>query len=174
MAIGSTTTIDTERQDLLDCLTGHRNFLIRTVDGLDDRQAALRPTASELCLGGIVKHVTQVEERWLDFILDGPGAIGAADEAAYEARAAGFRMEAGDTLVGLLAGYDAVGRRTAELLASLPTLDVSHPLPEAPWFEPGARRSARRVFLHIIAETSQHAGHADIIRESIDGAKTMG
>src|SRR3712207_9015981 len=47
-----------------------------------------------------------------------------------------------------------------------PDLDASHPLPEAPWFEPGARRSARRVFLHIVAETAQHAGHADILRET--------
>ena len=53
-------------------------------------------------------------------------------------------------------------------------LDGDHALPEAPWFEPGARWSARRVLVHIIAETAQHAGHADIIRESIDGAKTMG
>ena len=52
--------------------------------------------------------------------------------------------------------------------------DSSHPLPNAPWFPPGERRSARRVFLHIIAETAQHAGHADIIRESLDGAKSMG
>jgi hypothetical protein len=44
----------------------------------------------------------------------------------------------------------------------------------APWFPPDGVRSARRVFLHIIAETAQHAGHADILRESIDGQKTMG
>jgi Protein of unknown function (DUF664) len=47
-------------------------------------------------------------------------------------------------------------------------------VPPAPWFEPGARWSARRVLLHVIAETAQHAGHADIIRESLDGAKSMG
>ena len=47
-------------------------------------------------------------------------------------------------------------------------------LPEAPWFTPGESWSARRVLLHIIAETAQHAGHADIIRESLDGAKSMG
>ena len=67
-----------------------------------------------------------------------------------------------------------MARRTDDLVASLPDLDLSHPLPVAPWFEAGATWSARRVLLHIIAETAQHAGHADIIRESIDGSKTMG
>jgi len=74
----------------------------------------------------------------------------------------------------LLDGYAEIARTTDELVASLADLDQSHPLPEAPWFEPGAHWSARRAVLHIIAETSQHAGHADIIREAIDGAKTMG
>ena len=59
-------------------------------------------------------------------------------------------------------------------MRSLPDLDAAHPLPQAPWFEAGASWSARRVLLHIIAETSQHAGHADIIREALDGAKSMG
>src|SRR5664280_223328 len=58
-----------------------------------------------------------------------------------------------------------------ELVATARDLDESHPLPAAPWFEPGARWSLRRVLLHIIAETAQHAGHADIIRETLDGAK---
>ena len=53
-------------------------------------------------------------------------------------------------------------------------LDQDHPLPKAPWNEPGARWTARRTLLHILAETSQHAGHADIIREALDGQKTMG
>ncbi len=82
-------------------------------------------------------------------------------------------MLPGDTLAGLLAAYEQVSRRTDDLVASLPDLDSSHPLPEAPWFEPGKRWSARRVLLHVIAETAQHAGHADIIRESLDGARTM-
>lgn len=58
--------------------------------------------------------------------------------------------------------------------AGLPDLDAGHPLPPAPWFEAGARWSASRVVLHVIAETAQHAGHADILRESLDGAKSMG
>jgi hypothetical protein len=67
-----------------------------------------------------------------------------------------------------------VARRTDRVVAELPDLDVSHALPEAPWFEPGARWSARRVLLHIIAETAQHAGHADIIREALDGTPSIG
>jgi hypothetical protein len=164
----------TERADLAAALTTQRRFLRQTVQGLTDQQATLRPTASELCLGGIVKHVALVESGWVDFIVDGPASMGRMDEAAYEAHSSGFRMEAEETLAGVLAGYDRVARRSDELLASMPSLDRSHPLPEAPWFESGASWSARRVFLHLVAETAQHAGHADIIRESIDGAKTMG
>ena len=164
----------TKRADLVEALDRHREFLRCTVRGLTDEQAALHPTASQLCLGGIIKHVALVESSWVDFILEGPDGIGSMDAAAYEAHAQGFRMLEGETLAGLLAGYEDAARRTDELVYSLPSLDASHPLPEAPWFEPGARRSARRVFLHIMAETAQHAGHADIIRESIDGARTMG
>lgn len=80
----------------------------------------------------------------------------------------------GETLAGVLDDYAEVARRTDELVVTLPDLDAAQPLPKAPWFEPGAQWSARRVLLHIVGETAQHAGHADIIRESLDSAKTMG
>lgn len=83
-------------------------------------------------------------------------------------------MEPTETLAALLAEYAAGAERTAELVRTLPSLDESHPLPAAPWFPPGGRRTVRRVLLHIATETAQHAGHADIIRETIDGAKSMG
>jgi hypothetical protein len=170
----TTSPLDQERSDLLETLRAHRNFLRFTVQGLDDEQAARRTTVSELCLGGLVKHVSQVEDNWVRFILDGPNVVAGFDEAAMAAHAAGFRMLEGETLAGILADYDSVAARTDELLATLPSLDISHPLPEAPWFPPGARRSARRVFMHIVAETAQHAGHADMLREALDGQKTMG
>jgi hypothetical protein len=66
-----------------------------------------------------------------------------------------------------------VARRTDELVAALADLDATQPLPKAPWFT-DERWSARRVLTHLIAETAQHAGHADIIRESLDGQKCMG
>jgi len=170
----SSTVTNLERNDLVNALDHHRELLLRTVVDLSDTQARLTPTASQLCIGGIIKHVTLVEEGWVRFIEVGPDTKGPADEAAYEAHAAGFRMTDGESLSALVARYEAVARRTNELVAALPSLDASHPLPEAPWFEPGARWSARRVLLHIVAETAQHAGHADIIRETIDGAKSMG
>jgi hypothetical protein len=166
-----------ERAELLETLAKHRYFLRHTARGLTDEQAARRTTASELCLGGLIKHVTQTEQQWINFILDGPSAMspaGAEEEGRQAVWAGGFQMQAGDTLSGLLDDYEQTARRTGELVATLPDLDSCHPLPEAPWFEPGARWSARRVLLHVIGETAQHAGHADIIRESLDGAKSMG
>ena len=69
-----------------------------------------------------------------------------------------------------IAGRNALAR----IVATLPDLDASYPLPPAPWFPPDGRRSVRRTIVPIVAETAQHAGHADIIRESIDGARSMG
>jgi uncharacterized damage-inducible protein DinB len=165
-----TMTVTNEAATLLETLAKQRNFLRYTVRDLTDEQAGLRTTASELCLGGLIKHVTTVERAWTDFIVDGPDAM-AAGEGDWAER---FRMLPGDTLAGVLAAYEEAARRTEEIVGNLPDLDVEQPLPEAPWFEPGARWSARRVLMHILAETAQHSGHADIIRESLDGAKTMG
>jgi uncharacterized damage-inducible protein DinB len=168
-------TIEAERADFLQTLATHRRFLQFTVRELSDEQAAARTTESELCLGGLIKHVATVESGWTDFIVGGPAAMASgAGEVDVSDWTAGFRMEPGETLAGLLERYEQVAARTDELVAGLPDLDASHLLPEAPWFEPGARWSARRVLLHIIAETAQHAGHADIVRESLDGSKTMG
>jgi hypothetical protein len=175
-----TTTTSLERADLLEILATRRQFLIRAVHGLNGEQAAARPTVSELCLGGLIKHVSRVEAGWGRFAEGDPSAVGGPkqwsdwDESDWAARAAEFRMEPGETLAGLLADYADVANRTEELVRTLPSLDDSYPLPPAPWFTAGAQRSVRQVFLHVAAETAQHAGHADIIRETIDGTKSMG
>jgi len=167
---GSTTTLTGERADLLEALATHRHFLRFTVRGLTDEQATSRPTVSQLTLAGLIKHVAGTEATWTRFIEGGAEAMGNDPEAwARE-----WRLEPGQTLASVLEDYAAVAAHTDELVATLPDLDVSHPLPVAPWFPPDGVRSARRVFLHIIAETAQHAGHADILRETIDGQKTMG
>ena len=171
--MGMTEIIAGERADLRQALAKQRYFLRFTVRGLTDEQAAQRTTASELTLGGLIKHVTLTERQWINFIVDGPSAM-SWDAGSTDDWPTGFRMVEGETLAGLLDAYEKVAQRTDELVASLPDLDAAQPLPEAPWFEAGARWSARRVLLHVIAEIAQHAGHADIIRESLDGARSMG
>jgi uncharacterized damage-inducible protein DinB len=163
-----------ERREFISAMTKQRKLLVLTVRGLSEEQIRLRPTVSALCLGGLLAHVTMVEQNWSNFIAHGPSAIGGADPTSLPHHDASFEITEDETLATLLERYDEAARTTNELVMTLPTLDVSHPLPEAPWFKKGASWSARRAFLHIIAETAQHAGHADIIRETIDGAKTMG
>jgi uncharacterized damage-inducible protein DinB len=174
------TDISDERRDLLEALTVHRSFLVQTAADLDDDQARLRPTASSLSIGGLIKHVAATEQSWVQFMTTGsmgPDDVDMdwsnPDPAVVAAYEQGFELLADETLAGVLAGYQAVAAATDELVATL-DLDRSFPLPPAPWFPEGATRSVRRTILHIIAETAQHAGHADIIRETIDGAKTMG
>jgi uncharacterized damage-inducible protein DinB len=171
--VSSAHTVTRERADLLAVLATHRRFLRYTTRDLTDEQAAQRTTASELCLAGLIKHVALTERQWVRFIVEGPSVM-EFDPAQAGSWDQGFSMLPGETLAGVLEQYERVAADTDQLVASLPDLDAAQPLPKAPWFEPGASWTARHVFLHIIAETAQHAGHADIIRESLDGAKTMG
>ncbi len=177
-----TNPANTERADILDTVRKHRGLFRHTVQGLSDEQAAATPTASELCLGGLVKHVAAVERNWADFIVNGPAEQPDVDWANIDwsnppaevlEYQNGFRMVGDETLAGLLAAYDEVASATDRLVESV-DLDARHPLPSAPWHEPGSTWSNRRTFAHIVAETAQHAGHADIIRETIDGQKSMG
>lgn len=166
---------DPERETLLDALATHRGFLRYTVRGITDEQAGQRTTVSALCLGGLIKHVTTTERSWMRFVLEGPSANRMPEtEAEWAERAADFEMLDSDTLPDILERYAQAARRTEEVVRALPSLDIRHPLPEAPWNVPGTQWSARRVLFHILAETAQHAGHADIIREALDGQKTMG
>ena len=168
----TTSTLTRERSDLIETLDRHRGFLRHTVRNLTDEQATQRTTVSELTLAGVIKHVAHTEDNWRAFIEQGPAAFaGAWDVEAWRRE---WQLADGETLAAVLADYEAIARRTDELIATFPDLDADHPLPEAPWFEKGARWSARRTLLHILAETAQHAGHADILRESLDGQKTMG
>ena len=166
------TTLTGERADLVQTLDKHRGFFRYTVGGLTDEQATQRTTASALTLAGLIKHVAHTEEKWADFAQRGAEAFDMTNWGV-EAWQAQWSLQPGETLAGVLDEYEEIARRTDELVATL-DLDAGHPLPQAPWFEPGAVWSVRRAVLHIIAETAQHAGHADIIRESLDGQKTMG
>src|SRR6201992_494644 len=165
-----------EREDLLAELGQARYFLRHTARDLTDEQAATRTTVSELTVGGLIKHVAATEAHWAEFIVAGPSPaddFSAMTPDDFARRADDFRLLPGETLASVLDHYAEVAARTDELVRTVPDLNASHPLPEAPWYEPGARHSIRRVLIHIVAETTHHAGHADIIRESLDGAQSM-
>ena len=178
-----------ENTDLIAELATARAALTTAVRDLTEEQLGETPTVSALCLGGLVKHVAAIEEAWLRFVVEGPSAMrydlpdgvtwadfGAGTAREYPQWAIdhqnNFRMLPGDTLSGILKRYEEVAAHSEEVIAALPDLSVTHPLPEAPWHEPGAVRSVRRVLLHVIAETAQHAGHADVLRETLDGHKS--
>jgi uncharacterized damage-inducible protein DinB len=108
-----------ERADLLQSLARQRHFLRNTTRGLTDEQAAQRTTASELSLGGLIKHVALTERQWIRFIVEGPAAM-SWDEASVGDWMAGFRMLDGETLAGLLETYAQVAQQTGELWCSCP------------------------------------------------------
>jgi uncharacterized damage-inducible protein DinB len=159
-----------EVADLLETLAKHRGFLRQTIEAMSDEQIRTRSTVSALTLGGILKHVTAMEHTWCTFMTEGAAAFADATPERFMAQ---WQLDDAETGASLLAAHEAVAARTDAVIASA-DLDADHLLPEAPWFPAGASWSVRRVALHLIAETAQHAGHADIIREAIDGAKTMG
>jgi uncharacterized damage-inducible protein DinB len=188
-----TSTDADERADLLAELGQARHWLVFPTRDLTDEQAAARTTVSELTLGGLVKHVTKVEEGWARFAVEGArpeedvvlpegmslddfeGWIASLDEKPewLIERENEFKLLPGETLAGVVARYHEVAAQTDAMIASIPDLNARHALPKAPWHEPGTSWSVRRVVMHIIAETTQHAGHADMLREHIDGAKSM-
>ena len=171
-------TLSQERADLLASLAHARHFLRFTARELNDEQANERSTVSELTIGGLIKHVTQVERNWARFSISGAEAFPVTDytswtEEDFAEYAKGFRLAPGETLAGVLADYEQAARETDQVVREVPSLDTLIELPKAPR-NTESHWSARRVFQHIAAETAQHAGHADIIRESLDGAKSMG
>lgn len=173
-----------ERETLIETLDRHRGFLLLPAEDLSEEQARSAPTASALTIAGLLKHVADTEEEWMEFAVHGEQAMAGSDiedDADWEAGDwsgsdwvdTRFDVPEDMTLDDLRTRVIEVGRKTAELLRT-GDLDRAHPLPAAPWFEPGTAWSMRRVALHMLAEISQHAGHADIIRETIDGKKSMG
>ena len=186
----TTTTVDDGRDDLIAELALAREILIGTTDGLTDEQLGQRPTASSLCLGGLIKHVASTEAAWGRFVVEGTSAMATElpDGVTWEDFFAGtartwpqwaidrqndFQMLDGDTRESVIEHYRNVAVRTEEIVAGETDLSRTTPLPEAPWNPPGVSYSVRRVLIHLVAETTQHAGHAEIIRESIDGRTSM-
>ncbi|MET7367076.1 DinB family protein [Streptomyces sp. NPDC005566] len=156
-----------EAEGILTALREARRLLLITTLDVADTQVTERSTVSELTLGGILNHLTQGERVWTHIMTDTAGRTpdGMWDMTQYQA-------PEGATTAGLRTAYEEAARATDEAVAKSDP-DAEVPLPEAPW-EPGVVHHwpVRRILLHLLQETAQHAGHADIIRESLDGAST--
>ena len=170
-----------EREDLIAALAHARFYLRFTTRDLTDDQARIRTTASSFCLAGVIKHVTEVERGWAEFLVRGKAAMtNKAGQDFIDWTEDDFRelrqteeMGPNETLAQVLAEHERAAAATDRTIRALDSLETTRALPKAPWPMDEAW-SARRAILHILAETTQHAGHADIIRESLDGAKSMG
>jgi len=154
-----------ESESLLAFLAQQRSAVRNAAYGLTEDQARVTTTASTLSIGGLLKHVGAAEQDWIDKVL----GCDSSDPTDYAAYLAGFSMGPGETLAGLLDLYAETSSRTDAVIAEINDLGRAVELPKGvPWFPDNA--SVRWVVLHLIEETARHAGHADIIRESLDGA----
>jgi uncharacterized damage-inducible protein DinB len=157
-----------ERDGLLAYLAQMRDALRFAVHGLTDEQASATPTTSTLSLAGLIKHVARVERHWIVEILSQRQI---PPEAQAQGWADGFRLVGGETLADALDHYATVAAETESIIAEIDDLDRPVPVPrDRPWFPADVEAwSVRWVLLHLIQETARHAGHADIIREALDG-----
>ena len=155
-----------ERELLLAYIDQQRDGLRYAAYGLTDEQARLAPTASPLSVGGLLKHVISMEEGWMDLVVQRTRDGGQAD---YEEN---FRLGPDESVAGLLARYDEVAAETAEIVRGIDDLGQDVPVPKGvPWYPDDIDAwSVRWVLLHLIEEVARHAGHADIVREAVDGA----
>jgi uncharacterized damage-inducible protein DinB len=167
---GNVPPVADEREGLLAFLAQQRRVLRIAAHGLTDEQARLVPTESSLSVGGLIKHVAHAEKGWMDTVLQ-RDVRGSMEER--EARQlAQFQLAPEETLADVLSFYTEVARETEEIVSGIPDLGRPVPVPKGvPWFPSDVDAwSVRWVLFHLIEETARHAGHADIIREHVDGA----
>jgi hypothetical protein len=163
-----------ERQLLLNFLTFQQNAFVGVAYGLTDEQARSTPSASALSIGGLIKHVTAVQKGWTERVLVAPAFPPPDPRPRSEVMAEYAEqhvMHADESLAELLDGLQAQNAQTQRAFASA-DLEAAMPVPrDAPWFPSDVDHwPVRWVALHLIEELSRHAGHADIVRETIDGA----
>jgi uncharacterized damage-inducible protein DinB len=167
---GNAPALTDEKALLLAYIAQQRDGLRNAAFGLTDEQARMTPTAGSLSIGGLMKHVAATEQSWIDMAVQRqrPPLPREEQERNYHD---GFRLREDETLAGVLAAYADVAAETEEAIAGV---DLTDPVPVpkgVPWFPADVDAwTVRWVLLHVVEETARHAGHADIVREAIDGA----
>ena len=158
-----------ERQLLLALVAQQRAGIRNAAYGLTDEQARRTLSPSSLSIGGLIKHLAETEKGWIDLVLRRDPGSREEREASYGDN---FRLGPDETLSEILARYAEVADHTDAVIDGIADLGQAVPVPKGvPWFPADVEAwSVRWVLLHLVEETARHAGHADLIRESIDGA----
>jgi len=150
-----------ERDALLTFLAHERHVLVIAAYGLTDEQAWSTPTASDLSIAFLLEHMTSTERTWASMVLG--GALAAAEAS-----------EPPTTLAAIVAAYQDATAATDAVIDAVDDFDRAVKAADGTrWAPPDIEWSVRWVLLHLIHETVRHAGHADIIRETIDGATAL-
>ncbi len=163
-----------ERQSLLSFLRFNQNAFFAVAYGLTDEQARSKPSVSALSIGGLIKHAAGVQRGWMNRVVAAP-EFPPRDERPMEEIVAAYEdeyvMRDDETLEQLLDKLRAQNEDTLRIFAEA-DLDTPVPVPhDVPWFPQDLDFwNVRWVALHLVEELTRHAGHGDIIRESIDGA----
>jgi uncharacterized damage-inducible protein DinB len=166
--------VSDERSALREFLAFHQSAYFAVAYGLTDEQARSSPSASALSVGGLVKHVTRMQHSWMARVAAAPDAP-PKDPRPSDVIAKEFSdqhvMRPDETLDGLLRAFGEQNATSLRLVQAA-DLDAAVPVPrDVPWFPKDLEAwSVRWVILHVINELARHAGHADIVRETLDGA----
>ncbi|GFG52214.1 hypothetical protein CQY20_06635 [Mycolicibacterium agri] len=163
-----------ERQTLIEFLRFNQNAFFAIGYGLTDEQARSTPSVSALSIGGLVKHAAGVQRSWVERVKAAPDFPPRDGRSIEEQRAAyqdEYVMRDDETLAALLDNLREQNEETLRVFAEA-DLDAKVPVPhEVPWFPKDLDYwNVRWVGMHLVEELTRHAGHGDIIRESIDGA----
>ena len=151
-----------ERAGLIRFLDYQRAALIKKLDGISEADARCAPTVSSLSLLSLVKHSAIWERRWFQIVAAGQLVPGEWPEQVQGTSDQTFGLTDDDSVDTILASYREQIAASNQILADF---DLDAP---CVW-PPMADKNLRWVALHLIEETARHAGHADIIRETIDG-----
>jgi Protein of unknown function (DUF664) len=141
-----------EVEELCAALDGLRASFLKKLAGLTEEEARRSTVDSGTNLAGLLQHLTFVESKWFEENVAGRTATGTRS----------MHVDASVSLQGLRAAYRAACERSNEIVAAIGNADV--PIKRA-----AKARNLRGAILAVIEETARHAGHADIIREQIDG-----
>ncbi len=156
-----------ELTTLNEFLDYYRNELLGRASGPTQEQLAIASPPSVLSLGGLIKHMATVEDVWFEHRFAGraepePGILMPPGDFEWD-----FTSAADDTPEQLEAWYVASSDRSRQVTAAAGSLDDLSALSNPS----GERYSLRWILVHMVEEYARHCGHADLIREAIDGVR---